>query len=272
MLDWLADTFLMRAVRLRYDEIQARRPLYCLGYPFGNSTGFRLRVIGARGDAARWNGCYVSVEQDGLHVYPRTRHMDIHVHFPPTSLRWFGRREKYVPGRNEIWLHFASGSQWHVLMIRAERYEMQGFVRALKQIATPEQVKAYRRQRPYIHYGPAPAWPAKQDIYGAWTVDANPLSAYLMPYALVLMVGDEVRRVLPLEHVQQVEVMRRLDAPDAGGVVRFDYTGEPDTETLAFALPDYLPFGASLVEAAKRTLEDPPMFYGKKKDEDDEDE
>ena len=38
------------------------------------------------------------------------------------------------------------------------------------------------------------------------------------------------------------------------------------------ALPDYIPFGAALAETAKRSLEDPPIFYGKKKDDEDEDE
>ena len=89
---------------------------------------------------------------------------------------------------------------------------------------------------------------------------------YLTPCALVLLDGERVQRVLPLEQVQDIEVMRRLDEPMAGGVVRFRYAG---SEMLAYTLPDYIPFGAALAEAAKRSLEDPPMFYEKKKYEDD---
>jgi hypothetical protein len=253
-------------MRLRYDEIRAHRPLYLLGQPLFNQTGYWLKVIGSPDVPQRWGGCYLSVEADGLHLYPQTRTMDIHVHFAHESLRWFGRPDKYKPGRNEIWLHFESGSLWHLLKVRAQHYDMQRLVRALKQIATPEQVKAYRRQRPYVHYGPAPAAPSQQDIHGAWSAVGDTLRLYLTPYALVLLDGEQVRRVLPVERMQDIEVMRRLDDPLAGGVVRFRYA---DAETLAYSLPDYLPFGAALAEAAKRSLEDPPVFYGKKKDADD---
>jgi hypothetical protein len=271
MLDWLADTLLGRSLHLRYAEIQARQPLYCLGSPHFNDTGYSLGVIGAADRTVRWQGCLVSVEADGLHVYPRTRKMDLHVHFRRDSLRWFGRPEKYQPGRNTIWLHFESGGLWHLLRLRAQRHPMQQFVRALKQIATPEQVKAYRRRRPYVHYGPAPAQTATQDIHGAWSVAAPPLALYLTPCALVELEGDQVRRALPLEQVQQIEVMRRADDPAAGGVVRFRFMHSAEPENIAYTLPDYIPFGAALAEAAKRSLEDPPLFYGKKKDEEDED-
>lgn len=269
MLDWLADTLTLRSKRQRYDEIHARKPLYMLGQPWFNETGYWLKVIGPPDMPQRWSGCYLSVETDGLHLYPYTRTMDIHVHFPQDALRWFGRPDKYRPGRNEIWLHFESGGMWHLLKVRAEYYPMQQLVRALKQIATPEQVRAYRRQRPYVHYGPAPAVPSQQDIHGAWAAVGDPLRLYLTPCALVLLDGRQVQRALALEQVQEIEVMRRLDDPMAGGAVRFRYAG---SETLAYSLPDYIPFGAALAEAAKRSLEDPPTFYGKKKSEDDWDE
>jgi hypothetical protein len=274
MLDWLADTLLGRSLRLRYQEIQARKPLYCLGTPYAMRNPYRLRVIGAPQPETRWTDCLLSVETDGLHLYPRTRKMDIHIHFARDSLRWFGRPEKYQPGTNTIWLHFESGGLWHLLEVRADRYYMQGLVRALKQIATPEVNTAYRRHRPYIHYGPAPAWPAAQDIFGAWTVDPRGLRLYVMPLALVALDAEnaQVRRVLPLERIQEIEVMRRVDDPEAGGVVRFEYRAETAAETIAYTLPDYGPLGASLAEAAKRSLEVPPVFYGKKKDEDEDDD
>jgi hypothetical protein len=266
MLDWLADTLLGKSLRERHRELVTRAPLALLGQPYFNDTGYRLKVIGSVDVPQRWNGCYLTVELTGLHLYPRTRTMDIHVQYPPAALRWFGRPEKYHPGRNEMWLHFESGGMWHLLKVRAQHYYMQQLVRALKQIATPEQVKAYRRHRPYIHYGPAPAVPSQQNIHGAWSTRGNPLDLYLTPCALVLLDGERIQRVLPLEQVQDIEVMRRLDDPMAGGVVRFQYA---NSETLAYTLPDYIPFGAALAEAAKRSLEDPPLFYEKKKYDDD---
>jgi hypothetical protein len=266
MLDWMADTLLGRSLRERHQELVIRAPLALLGQPFFNDTGYWMKVVGSADVPQRWNGCYLTVELTGLHLYPRTRQMDIHVQFQPATLRWFGRIEKYKPGRNEMWLHFESGEQWYLLKVRANHYYMQQLVRALKQIATPEVVKAYRRHRPYIHYGPAPAWPSEQDNHGAWSETGDRLDVYLTPIALVLLDDTRIQRVLPLEQIQDIEVMRRLDDPMAGGVVRFQYAG---TETLAYTLPDYIPFGAALAEAAKRSLEDPPMFYEKKKYEDD---
>src|SRR5690606_25972399 len=168
MLDWLADTLLGKSLRERHEELVTRAPLALLGQPYFNDTGYWHKVIGSADVPQRWNGCYLTVELTGLHLYPRTRTMDIHVQYPPAALRWFGRPEKYKPGRNEMWLHFESGGMWHLLKVRAQHYYMQQLVKALKQIATPEQVKAYRRHRPYIHYGPAPAVPSQQDIHGAW--------------------------------------------------------------------------------------------------------
>ncbi len=81
-----------------------------------------------------------------------------------------------------------------------------------------------------------------------------------MPAALVALDGARVLEVMPLEHVQRIEVMHRADAPHLPGVVRFRY-GERVT---AYTLPDHVAFGLALTEAAKRSLEDPPQFYGKK--------
>jgi hypothetical protein len=270
MIDWLADVVLRRSQRQRYDEIRARAPLYEGGFRYGDDVRYRLWLINGDMHDLRWRKCLLSVEYDGLHVYPLTREMRLYDHFAQSSLRWFGRPQKYTSGNNDIWLHFERHNQWWLLQIRVSRAAMQRLVRALKAIATPGQVTAYRRRRPYIHHGPVMAQAATQDLHGAWTLQPGTQSLYLLPMALVLLDGPAVQRVLPLEHLQQVEVMRRLDDPLADGIVRFQNLSPP--ETLAFALPDYTAFGAALGEAAKRTLEQPPVFYGKKKlGDDDED-
>lgn len=268
MYDWIADNLLGRALHQRRAEIRARKPLFAtldLLY-----LRYQTVAVAQAAQPARWQRGLLTVEHDGVHLYPRTAKMDIHVHF--AELRWFGRPQKYHPYDNELWLHSASGAGWHLLKLRLPQYYTRHLVRALKQIATPEQVKAYRRQRPYIHYGPAPATPATQTIHGAWNVAAQSCQLYVMPAALVLFdAAGRVQRALPLEQIQDIEVLPRLDAPHLGGVVRFRATGPP-AQTLAFALPDYGPLGAALAEAAKRSLEQPPTFYGKKKDDDDDDD
>jgi len=270
VFDWLADTLLRRSLKLRYADIRRREPLCCLGADYYLNTKFRLHVIGQADATARWQRCLCTVENDGLHVYPRARKWDIHVAFEREALRWFGRPKKYDPGTNEIWLHFEREGQWQSLMLRTGRHPMAQLVRAIKQIATPEQIQAYRRRRPYIHYGPTPAQSAEQDLHGAWTLDPRTLTLYLTPSTLVELEGARVRRTLALETIQQIEVMARLDAPGANGVVRFQIVGADAATTAAYALPDHVAFGAALSEAAKRTLEDIPIFYGKKQDDDDE--
>lgn len=267
MYDWIADNLFGRTLRLRRAEIAARCPLFSAHD--GHFLRYQLIPVARAPGPARWQRALLTVESDGIHLYPRSAKMDVHVHFP--TLCWFGRPQKYHPDDNELWLHSASGGGWYLLKLRLPQYHTRLLVRALKLIATPEQTKAYRRQRPYIHYGPAPAAPAVQDIHGAWDVAAQPGQLYVMPAALVLFAADgQVERALPLEQIQGIEVMPRLDAPGQGGVVRFRVTGPP-AQTLAFALPDYAPLGAALAEAAWRSLEEPPTFYGGKKAADEDD-
>jgi hypothetical protein len=143
----------------------------------------------------------------------------------------------------------------------------QDFVRGLKVIASDELVTAYRRRRPYIHVGPVDAHPANQDIHGAWSLD-EPVTLYLMPRFLVILRYTTILRKIPLEAIQEIGAFRRLDEPQANGLVRF----RAEEETLAFALAQHDEFAVSLADAAKRTLEEPIMQKQKKKyDEEDED-
>jgi hypothetical protein len=90
-----------------------------------------------------------------------------------------------------------------------------------------------------------------------------------MPRFLIILSSSTVLRKIPLVTIQQIGAFRRLDEPNASGLVRF----RAEEETLAFALDNYEGFAASLAEAARRTLEAPVMQKQKKKDdEEDEDE
>lgn len=229
-----------------------------------------------------WNGAYelsalngetlkkgqvfiLSIKTDQIAMYdPKPAKPEQIYSFAPGQVRWFGRPQKYHDGVNEIWLHLEVGTGWHLLKLHMGRAYMHDAVRVLKSVLPPALVTAYRRQRPYIHYGPVFVQPAHQDIHGSWTLQP-PLHLYLMPLFLLVMDKLEVLRKIPLETIQQIGALRRLDRPDTqGGLVRFQIEGEK----MAFALGEYEVFAASLAEAAKRTLEEPVLQKQKKKEED----
>lgn len=202
----------------------------------------------------------IALSQTRIALYPLNAGLPPRVEFAPADLRWFGRPKKYSPNTNEIWLHVEHAGGWLRLALRFPRTQMESLVRTLKAIATPEQVTAYRRRRPYIHAGPLPASPAAQDMLGAWVLGA-PRALYLMPSHLVVLDGAAVQCAIPLEQVQKIAAVRRLDQSGTAGLVRF----EAGNETLAFALDGYDTFAATLAEAARRTLEDPIQWQRKKK-------
>ncbi len=212
----------------------------------------------------RWRRAVMSVGDKGVALYDLRTGIDGKFAFTPGELRWFGRPTKYIYGMNEMWLHVQIGVAWYIVKARFHITTMQALVRALKHIATDEQVIAYRRRRPYIHRDLTPAYLAEQDIHGAWELKQR-VDLYLMPLHLVLFRHGEVDRVIDLHDIQNIAAFKRLDAPEADGLLRFS-TG---VETLAFALQDYGSWADSLAEAAKRTLEEPPIRKQKSQDDDD---
>lgn len=248
---------------------QAGDVLWC-----GYSGGLRGQVVTINGPATRKQPFVVVMSRQGLALHTLDRHPAPVLTVTPDQLRWFGRPQKYTSGKNDLLVHIERDAGWHVVRLTLFRHAMQGVIRALKDIATPDQVTAYRRRRPYVHHGPVTAQPAVQDVLGAWTL-SGPVTLYLMPLFLVILEGVTVRRTIPLDTIQNVTAIRRLDQPKAAGLVRFEVDGETG-ESLAFALDRHDAFAASLAEAAKRTLEDPVVWQRKKKkpgdfDDDDED-
>lgn len=203
-------------------------------------------------------------EHLGIDLQERDGTFETGLDIPVGQLRWFGRPQKYeqVFPRNELWLHIERDERWLLVKVTRLHYsDVLRLVRALKQIAPPDIVTAYRRQRPYIHIDPTFAQRAEQDIYGAWTIH-EPIRLYLMPLHLVLMNLDgTVAGKIPLATITQVHAVRRMDAE--GGVVRF----RSGDQIIAYALDDYPGFALALAEAAKRSLEAPPEFIGLKKKE-----
>lgn len=243
-------------------QLQAEHNPLFVYYPYGDRCQI-TQINGARG---RWTPYALEVTPDAITIYDVQPVLSRRFVLDPVDLRWFGRPQKYSSGINELWLHAEIAGEWWRITLRMSRTKMQELIRAMKVIATEEQNTAYRRRRPYIHAGPLPAQPAHQDMLGAWALD-DAVSLYLTPLHLVVLRGTAIQRVIPLESIQNVTAIKRLDRPREPGLVRFD-AGE---EHVAFALPDYRAFAEQLAEAARRTLEDPVQWQRKKKKDDDED-
>lgn len=173
------------------------------------------------------------------------------VDFTPDQLRWFGRPEKYGPYRNDLWMHFERGGMWYLVQLHLPYMETVRVVRALKEVAEKPLVKAYRRQRPYVHFGPSSVYSAHQDIYGAWLLD-QPFSLYVMPAKLVIFSGEAVSRVIKMEDITHVQVIERADGP--GSIVTF----QTRREKMSYAFErNGQPFATALAEAARRWLDEP---------------
>jgi hypothetical protein len=220
---------------------------------------YAIEIINS-GKVDKGNGVF-TLSRKGIAIYRIKVPPEINFEFEIDQIRWFGRPEAYGPGRNEIWLHLELKREWVLVKLWLGQVPMADFVRALKPLVDLELVTAYRRRRPYIHYGPVQAQPAEQDIHGAWTLEAA-VSLYLMPRYLLILHDEAVQTLIPLESVQQIGALRRLDAPEANGLVRFQ-TAEAH---YAYAMKDYEAFASALAEASKRTLEAPVMQKQKGKD------
>jgi hypothetical protein len=251
---------LHRAANVVYQRLKAEGALLLYS---ASSASSRLCIVGRR--PARRRAAVVALTAEGLIIYPRKLAMDETYTLPFAGLRWFGRPQAYHSGRNDIWLHFEQDGHWQRLELRLPRAAMGDFVRMLKEFA-PELIPAYRRRRPYVHFGPAAARPADEDIHGAWTLD-DPVTLYVTPLAVVVLRGDQVKDVLPLDKVHQVAAMRRIDQPHADGLVTFTAAGE----RFAFASRRYQALAHAVAEAARRNLEQPLVQKRKGKLDDDED-
>ena len=183
----------------------------------------------------------------------------------------FWRPQKYQNGNNEIWIHLHHRKSWRILQILTSRTDMMQLVRALKQITNENIITAYRRRCPYIHRGLSLAYPAVQDIHGAWHL-SDPVYLFLMPlYLVVFMEGRIVYKMIPVGQIQDIAAFRRLDTlEDADqGLLRFTLIDSTlGDESFAFSVDDYQAWAEDLAESAKRTLEDPILQKRKDKGED----
>lgn len=262
MQNWLKSLFNTPTMQL-HRQLQTDGATFTVFYP----REWRYRIVTIGGKSTRWEKGMLAVTRAGITLYAPARPQPI-IRFQctPQELRWFGRPQKYQDGFNDMLIHVErqhnGGLIWQRLELRGWRSSMTRFVRALKQIATPEQITAYRRRRPYVHHGPVVGTIAVQDIYGAWELGESH-TLYITPTFLVILNGAEVLRVVPMEHIQQIEARRRLDAPTAEGLVRFMVLGE----TFTYATADHDACATALADAARRTLETPLTRKERKKEE-----
>lgn len=265
MVNWLGEALFKRSAWDKYREITASAPLFVVN---PRHVKYKTRVIGKGSPSGRWSAGVLAVFADpalGVQLYPMTPPIEPAFTCTKDALRWFGRPQKYARGQyNEIILHAQTPQgEWHVVTIQLFYDDMMAFVRAIKQIASEAQIKAYRRHRPYVHYGPLAVQRGEQDIHGAWTLEAERLTLYLTPSHLVVLAGDHVREALPVNELTRIEARRRLDADDGTGLARF-VIGETSH---AFATPDFEALASAIAEASKRSLEEPLIRKQKKKDD-----
>lgn len=216
----------------------------------------------------KWQRCILFIGHKRVSIYPYPPKIDSQpiLSIDPQELRGFWRPQAYHDERNEVQIHAESLHHWGILKLRTWRAVMADIIRALKEVHSPEQVKAYRRRRPYPHKDPAIVLPAKQSLTGEWEL-FNPVELYLMPLHLVIMKAGIIQRVLHIEAIQDIAALKRMEGGEPTGVIRFFHDGE----TFAFASNDYEAWATAIAEAAKRSLEEPVMQKQKGKDEDWED-
>lgn len=222
----------------------------------------------AAGENAKWRRCILLVSHKRIAIYPYPppkENVQALATIQPHEIMGFWRPVKYHSGNNDLWIHAQIGLTWGILKLRTYHGDMQKLIRAMKEISSEEQTKAYRRRRPYIHREPTIAFPAEQSLTGDWEM-GEAIRLYLMPLHLVIFAGDEVQRTIELTAIQDIAALKRMEGGKPAGLIRFSY-GEKD---LAFALDDYEAWAKDLAEAAKRTLEEPVMRKRKSKNDADE--
>lgn len=255
-----------RGARLQafLNSFAAADPIY-LSHALGLA---RYKVV-QPGQRERWRRGVLVITHKRLALYDASAETGDSplFHAQPDEIQGFWRPVKYQDGLNEIWIHTQIGVTWAILKLSLQKTEMQKLIRAMKAITTEEQIKAYRRRRPYIHREPAIAYPAKQTLQGEWEL-YDPVTLYLMPLALVILQEETVKQVLLLADMQQIAALRRMEGGEPAGLIRFAL-GEAD---YAFATNAYEAWAHDLAEAAKRTLEEPLQRKRKSKSDDDEED
>lgn len=227
----------------------------------------RFVVQQVNGEKTVTRGYLLAVFPHGIRLYPIQGELDTFIGIGADDVRWFGRPQKYTDDGElqEMMIHVERKEHWHTYHLFTTKHDMVRLVREMKGILSADLVTAYRRRRPYVHYGPTDVRTSKQDIYGAWTL-SEPYTRYLTPLNIVFLAGKFVVKQMPIGEVQDIRAGRRIDAPEADGLVQF----RVGDETFAFSLPDFEAFADALAEAAKRSLEAPPTRKSKDKDDDED--
>jgi hypothetical protein len=259
---WIAYQIRQATIAYRFIQgLEAQKPFYLS--PRWIDLQFQAGILSE--SSSKWQRLILFIGHKRLAIYPYPPKPDSQplLSIDPQELRGFWRPEAYHDGINEVWIHAESLQHWRLVKIRSNRYVMPDIIRALKELSSPEQVKAYRRRRPYPYLGPNPALPARQGLTGEWEL-FNPVELYLMPLHLVIMKEGIIQRVLHMEAIQNIAALKRMEGGEPVGIVRFSHDGE----NFAFATNEYETWASTIAEAAKRSLEEPVMQKQKSKEGD----
>ncbi|GEM_PF-2103807 len=251
------------AVSARYRRLRPRHTLF-----EDNLYNYSAIKIASPATKATWQNGFLFITSKQVVAYPKKLGNDTPLFdIAPHQIEGFWRPTKYEEGDNTLELHGNVDGKWTIIRAKMSKTRMFALVRALKQIVSEDITRAYRQRRPYIYREPETAQLAKQNIHGAWELEA-PFRLYLMPSALVFL--DEingVERMIPLRDILKIAALRRLDA-EKGGLVRFSLASTG--ETVAITVEDYEAWGKAIAIAARRTLEEPLIQKQKKSKESEE--
>jgi hypothetical protein len=184
-------------------------------------------------------------------VYPLTIRMREAFTFNTDDIRWFSLVRGYSDLEREIALDLEKDLQWIDLRIRMDKASIKKLTEAMEPIAPNTVLFTRSRRRPNVRLDPVQAWPATQDIHGAWTLD-DPVKLCITPLYLVVLRDGYVQNSFLLTALEDIRADKRLDDPDAAGLVRFTVADA----TFAYAVNDYAGFAETLAGAIKRNVEE----------------
>jgi hypothetical protein len=209
-------------------------------------------VIAKLGERAlRERKAIVAVLPNYVAIYPLTVRMQEAFTFNTDDIRWFSLVRGYSDLEREIALDLEKDLQWVDLRIRMDKASIKKLTEAMEPIAPNTVLFTRSRRRPNVRPDPVQAWPATQDIHGAWTLD-DPVKLCITPLYLVVLRDGYVQNSFLLPALENIRADKRLDNPDAAGLVRFTAADE----TFAYAVNDYAGFAEALAGAIKRNVEE----------------
>lgn len=193
------------------------------------------------------------VEAGGIAWHDRITREDHYVAFE--DIQWVSPATVADTGQASITLDLEIAHYWRLLTLQMPEADMNRLAALLRRTLSPANYPL--NGRPGAHFGPVVARVAGQTLQGEITLGAD-VMLYVMPRLLLVLRGDLVQAKLDLSSIRRILAVERqhgpLDnllksAPD--GMIRLHSM----TETVAFALPDYIELAEELAYATGCSIE-----------------